>query len=37
MIDCDFVVVGGTTAGCVLAKRLSEDPVASMNLARGRF
>ena len=26
MTDCDYVIVGGGTAGCVLAARLSEDP-----------
>jgi choline dehydrogenase-like flavoprotein len=32
MEECDFVVVGGGTAGCVLANRLSEDPTVTVML-----
>jgi choline dehydrogenase-like flavoprotein len=32
MQEADFVVVGGGTAGCVLAGRLSEDPKLSVCL-----
>lgn len=32
MSDCDFLVIGGGTAGCVVASRLSENPEVQVTL-----
>ncbi len=32
MTDCDYLVIGGGTAGCIMAARLSEDPAAKVIL-----
>ena len=32
MRDCDYLIVGAGSAGCVLASRLSEDPAVSVVL-----
>lgn len=37
MRDFDYVVIGGGSAGCVLAGRLSEDPAVRVGLLSYNF